>query len=249
MSNLLISILLASAIGTASPQVETISVNGVEFRMIKVEGGSFTMGATAEQEGHAAMCEMPAHEVVLSDYYIGEFEVTQDLWCAVMGEAKFTFEGAKVPADKRSLKAIHSFIKKLNELTGLHFALPTEAQWEYAARGGKYSQGYVWSGSNDACEVGWICDNSQGYIHEVGTRKPNELGIYDMCGNVMEWCEDWYAKYPSETQTDPKGPEKGSYTVLRGGSWCGSTRTCRNTSRSYDASGTMVNGFRLVMIP
>ena len=195
-------------------------VKGVEFKMIKVEGGTFSMGATSEQEYDALSCEKPVHSVTLSDYYIGETEVTQELWEAVMGSNPSYFEGDNQrPMENVSWNDCQKFIKKLNRLTGKEFRLPTEAEWEYAARGGKYSRGYKYSGSNNADEVAWYDSNSGSKTHPVKTKKDNELGLYDMSGNVWEWCNDWWGCYQSNSQTNPTGPSKGEYRVLRGGSW------------------------------
>ena len=199
---------------------QTFRVNGVEFQMIKVEGGTFSMGATSEQEYDALSCEKPVHSVTLSDYYIGETEVTQELWEAVMGSNPSYFEGDNQrPVESVSWNACQKFIKKLNRLTGKEFRLPTEAEWEYAARGGKYSRGYRYSGSNNSDEVAWYDSNSGSKTHPVKTKKDNELGLYDMSGNVWEWCNDWWGCYQSNSQTNPTGSSEGEYRVLRGGSW------------------------------
>ncbi len=210
------------------------TVNDVTFKMIKVEGGTFTMG-----EGKKA------HEVTLSDYYIGEFEVTQELWEAVMGSNPSWFKGSSLPVEKVSWNDCQGFINKLNRLTGKNFRLPTEAQWEYAARGGNKSKGYKYSGSNNIDEVAWYSRNTRA----VGTKLPNELGIYDMSGNVWEWCQDWYGKYSSDSQTDPQGPSSGSFRVFRGGGWGSSARLCRVSIR-LDGNpdyGHYYNGLRLVL--
>ena len=203
--------------------IETIVVNGVEFNMVKVEGGTFSMGATSEQGSDSYDWEYPVHSVTLSDYYIGETEVTQELWEAVMRSNPSDFKGNdQRPVESVSWNDCQEFIKKLNRLTGKEFRLLTEAEWEYAARGGKYSKDYVYkySGSNNADEVAWYCSNSGSKTHSVKTKKANELGLYDMSGNVYEWCNDWYGDYQSNSQTNPTGPSRGEYRVLRGGS-CG----------------------------
>ena len=202
------------------PSEQTFRVNGVEFKMIKVEGGTFSMGATSEQSSDGYDNEHPVHSVTLSDYYIGETEVTQELWQAVMGSNPSYFKGNNQrPVESVSWNDCQEFIKKLNQLTGKEFRLPTEAEWEYAARGGKYSRGYRYSGSNNAYEVAWFARNSGDTTHLVATKEANELGLYDMSGNVWEWCNDWYGRYQSCFQTNPTGPSKGEYRVLRGGSW------------------------------
>ena len=195
------------------------TVNGVKFTMVAVEGGTFTMGATPEQEGEAQDNEKPAHEVTLSNYYIGETEVTQELWNAVMESNPSNNQSAvNYPVERVTWNDCLAFVKKLNELTGENFAMPTEAQWEYAARGGNKSKGYKYSGSNTVGEVSWCSDNSDFITHAVKGKKANELGIYDMSGNVYEWCGDWYGAYTSASQVDPQVPVSGTGRVFRGGS-------------------------------
>ena len=209
------------------------TVNGVSFEMVRVEGGTFRMCATSEQEDDADSDEKPVHSVTLSSYYIGKTEVTQALWQAVMGSNPSYFKGADLPVECVSWNDCQEFIQKLNRLTGRNFRLPTEAEWEFACRGGNKSNGYKYSGSNDIDNVAWY-DGYSG-AHPVGTKAPNELGIYDMSGNVWEWCSDWYADYTSYSQTDPTGPQSGSYRVSRGGSWISYARGCRSSYRlSYD---------------
>lgn len=209
------------------------TVNGVSFKMIAVEGGTFTMGATSEQTG-AESDESPTHSVTLSDYYIGETEVTQELWSAVMGSNPSHFTGdMQRPVEKVSWNDCQTFISRLNELTGATFRLPTEAQWEYAARGGNKSKGYTYSGSNEIDDVAWYCDNSDITTHPVKTKAPNELGIYDMSGNVWEWCSDWYGSYSSAAQTDPTGPATGYRRMIRGGGCSFIASSCRVAMRSW----------------
>ena len=232
-------------------------VNGVNFKMIKVEGGTFQMGATSEQGSDAYGDESSVHSVTLPDYYIGETEVTQELWKAVMGNNPSTlwkvvmgnnpstFKGDQKPVECVSWDDCQSFIKRLNELTGKSFRLPTEAEWEYAARGGNKSKGYKYSGGNDINEVAWYDET-----HDVKTKSPNELGIYDMSGNVFEWCEDWYGDYySSELLINPTGSSRGSSRVLRGGSWYGDARCCRVSDRAYNYPDFRCNynGFRLAL--
>ena len=207
------------------------TVNGVSFKMIAVKGGTFTMGATSEQTG-AFSDKSPKHSVTLSDYYIGETEVTQELWTAVMGSNPSWFTGnMQRPVEMVSWNDCQTFISKLNELTGETFRLPTEAQWEYAARGGNQAQGRLYSGSNTIDDVAWYTSNSSSTTHPVKTKSPNELGIYDMSGNVWEWCSDWYGSYSSAAQTDPTGPNTGSSRVGRGGSWYSNAARCRVADR------------------
>ena len=228
---------------------QTITVNGVYFTMIAVEGGTFQMGATLEQGSDADNDEKPVHSVTLSDYYIGETEVTQELWTAVMGENPSSFKGNNKPVERVSWNDCQEFIKKLNQLTGKNFRLPTEAEWEYAARGGNKSKGYKYGGSNTIGNVALYTDNSSYRTHDVKTKQANELGIYDMSGNVYEWCQDWYGSYSRSSQTNPTGPSSGSSRVLRGGSWDYSAGCCRVSYRNFNCpgGGSSSIGFRLVL--
>ena len=193
--------------------------------------------------------DSPVHSVTLSDYYIGETEVTQELWEAVMGSNPSRFKGSQKPVEKVSWNDCKEFITKLNRLTGKNFRLPTEAEWEYAARGGNKSKGYKYSGSNTIGNVAWYRDNSSSATHNVKTKSPNELGIYDMSGNVWEWCEDWKGGYSSGSQTNPAGPSTGSNRVLRGGSWYNFASSCRVSLRSCLGPGYGINylGLRLCL--
>ncbi|MBE6233354.1 MAG: formylglycine-generating enzyme family protein [Bacteroidales bacterium] len=217
--------------------------------MIMVEGGTFTMGATSEQGSDAESDEKPAHQVTLSEYYIGETEVTQALWKAVMGNNHSTFRGDSNPVEFVSWNDCQEFIKKLNKLTGHTFRLPTEAEWEYAARGGNKSRNYKYSGSNNINDVAWYSDNSGSRTHAVKTKSPNELGLYDMSGNVYEWCSDWYDNN-SYLMNSPV-PSKGSYRVLRGASWYYSEWCCRVSDRYYGSPTVRYGSFglRLVLVP
>ena len=210
------------------------TVNGVSFEMVRVEGGTFRMGATSEQEDEADGDEKPVHSVTLSSYYIGKTEVTQALWQAVMGTNPSAFKGADLPVEFVSWNDCQEFIQKLNSLTGRNFRFPTEAEWEFACRGGNNSCGYKYSGSNNLDSVAWYDLNSDFQTHPVATKAPNELGIYDMSGNVWERCGDWYANYTSNSQTNPKGPQSGSGRVFRGGSWNFGVRDCRSSNRDGD---------------
>lgn len=248
----------------------TEKVAGVEFDMVYVKGGTFRMGATSEQGNNYDSDECPVHAVTLSDYYIGRHEVTQGLWKTVMGttieqqRAKSTYDGSGLvgvgddyPMYYVSWEDAQEFCMKLSRLTGKKYVLPTEAQWEYAARGGEKSKGYKYSGSNDIGEVAWYYDNSAvdhvGMTHPVGTKQPNELGIYDMSGNVWEWCGDWYGSsyYTDSPATNPTGPVSGSDRVGCGGSWSDGARDCRVSVRGWGMSGRHSDylGFRLVMLP
>lgn len=222
---------------------KVVTVNGVSFTMLPVEGGTFSMGATSEQyNGYSPDSdEKPVHTVTVSSFYMAETEVTQALWYAVMG-ARPTSDGSKwssdyglgdnYPAYLISYNDCLEFISKLNDLTGMTFRMPTEAEWEYAARGGNKSKGYIFSGSNTPGDVAWYTENSGLKTHPVKTKKANELGLYDMSGNVWEWCSDWEGAYDSSDQTDPTGPDNGSYRVLRGGGWFSDATYCRVAHRS-----------------
>ena len=232
----------------ASGEKQTFTVNGVSFTMIAVEGGTFQMGATSEQGSDADNDEKPVHSVTLSDYYIGETEVTQELWRAVMGSNPSYFSGyLQRPVENVSWDDCQEFITKLNNLTGKNFRLPTEAEWEYAARGGNKSQGYKYSGSNTIGNVAWYTYNSGSKTHDVKTKHANELGIYDMSGNVYEWCYDRYEVYSSRSQISPAGPTSGSSRILRGGSWDCNVKRCRISYRDYYDPGSRSDygGFRL----
>ncbi len=263
-------------------------VEGVAFTMIKVQGGTFQMGATPEQTTkeytdslirviqtsenvdkkisiekvmQLFANETPVHEVILSDYYIGETEVTQALWEAVMGDNPSKHVGKNMPVDKVSWDDCQEFIRRLNEKTRKTFRLPTEAEWEYAARGGNKSNGYRYSGSHVLDSVGWYAANSGNTLHDVATKKPNELGIYDMNGNVWEWCLDWYDSDYYDyrifgiNRENPTGVTKGNRRVLRGGSWHGNSTYCRVAVRNselptYNSDSIGGNlGLRLAMDP
>ena len=242
---------VATATPATSTSTSTSSLSGKfdGFDMVFVKGGTFTMGATSEYD--ADDDEKPTHSVILSDYYIGKYEVTQAQWVSVMGGNPSFFKGDHLPVENISWDAIQTFIQKLNAKTGKKYRLPTEAEWEYAARGGNQSRGYKYSGSNDIGSVAWYTSNSSGQTHPVGQKQPNELGIYDMSGNAWEWCSDWYGSYSSSFQTNPTGPSSGSYRVLRGGSWRSLACDCRVSNRHYDNPLYRVSnfGFRLVLLP
>ena len=242
--------------GPQGPDEPGITVEEVSSymikNMIKVEGGTFLMGSYGSESDSD---ERPIHSVTLDDYYIGKTEVTQELWEAVMGTNPSSFSGSNKPVECVSWDDCQEFIAILNVLTGLEFRLPTEAEWEYAARGGNKSQGYKYAGSNTIGNVAWYRDNaydvgksSPDYgTHQVGTKAPNELGLYDMSGNVWEWCSDWYGEYSSSSQINPTGPTSGSNRVFRGGCWNYSAHSCRVAYRFNHTPGHRSNhlGFRL----
>ncbi len=242
---------------------QSFTVNGELFTMVFVEGGTFTMGCTGEQGRDCYGDEMPSHKVTLKDYYIAETEVTQALWFAVMGTTirkqrdrvnsswPLFGEGDDYPMYYVSYEDVEDFILLLNDLTGETFRLPTEAEWEYAARGGQKSMGFRYSGSDNIEDVAWYTENSEGKTHPVNMKRPNELGLYDMSGNVWEWCSDWYGDYGGSAQTNPEGAIAGSHRVDRGGGWFISAKGCRVASRDGVGPTLRSNyiGFRLVMEP
>ena len=223
--------------------------DGISIDMIRVEAGTFTMGATPEMKDPWDD-EKPAHQVTLTnDYYIGKYEVTQALWKAVMGNNPSYSKGNNLPVERVSWDNCQKFISKLNRITGKTFRLPTEAEWEYAARGGNKSRGYQCSGSSNLSDVAWYKDNSGSKTQTVGSKQANELGIYDMSGNVHEWCQDWYDKYSNSSKVNPTGANSGSYRVSRGGGWAGYAWDCRSSYRNYCSPGSRYNhlGLRLVL--
>jgi formylglycine-generating enzyme required for sulfatase activity len=224
------------------------AIAAIADNMVRVSGGTFTMGCTSEQGGDCDSDESPTHQVTLSGYEMGKYEVTQAEWRAVMGTNPSNFSGCDAcPVEQVSWNDIQEFLRKLNGMTNGGYRLPTEAEWEYAARGGSSSRGYKYAGGNDLSRVAWYDDNSGNKTHPVGQKQANELGLYDMSGNVWEWCSDWKGTYPSGSQTNPKGPSSGAYRVFRGGSWINDARRCRVSYRnSYDPTFRGHNlGFRL----
>ena len=223
-------------------------MGNVSYRMKYVSGGTFTMGATSEMT-EPWDDEKTTHQVTLSSYYIGETEVTQALWKAVMGSNPSYFKGDNLPVETVSWNDCQTFISKLNSLTGKRFRLPTEAEWEFAARGGNQSRHTQYSGSSRIDDVAWYESNSDNKTHPVKTKQPNELGIYDMTGNVWEWCQDWYGSYNSYAQTNPTGASSGSDRVGRGGCWIRSPRRCRSSFRGGYApeDSNLILGLRLVL--
>ena len=272
----------ATEIGGSGKGDYTDTVEGVSFKMVRVQGGTFTMGCTAEQGEDCLDWEKPAHRVTLSDYSIGETEVTvgqfkvfvqatgyvttveKEGWSWILdgdgfmkGESvnwRHDVRGEEHPVGEYEYPVVHvswedamAYCEWLSKKTGKHYRLPTEAEWEYAARGGIKSRGYKYSGSDDIAEVAWHDGNSESRTHAVKGKKANELGLYDMSGNVLEWCSDWWGRYTSGNQRNPAGPDEGSHRVGRGGSWYYDSWFCRVSNRFDDppAGGTRRLGFRL----
>lgn len=232
-------------------KTKSFTVKGVTFDMIEVQGGTYMMGATKEQEQYAHDNEKPVHKVTVDSFYIGKCEVTESLWDAVMNGKKPKKDGYEdTPKTGITWNDAQLFINKLNKITKSKFRLPTEAEWQYAARGGKASNGFVYSGDDDLNNVGWYDGNATSK-HQVAMAAPNELGIYDMSGNVIEFCSDYYGKYSAEMQVNPKGPATGTKRVVVGGSYSGGNKLCRVTSRIAMAPDKKYGdcGFRLVLEP
>ncbi|MBE6210403.1 MAG: formylglycine-generating enzyme family protein [Rikenellaceae bacterium] len=256
--------LLLSSIQVANSQnyVENAGCD-LGMKMVYVEGGTFTMGATSEQSGEASFNESLTHSVTLDSFYIGECEVTQAQWQKIMGTTVYQQRdkvytslamsgvGDSHPMYYISWEDAQNFCRELSAITGKTYLLPTEAQWEYAARGGKHSKGYKYSGSYTIDAVAWYSDNSGLATHPVKQKQANELGLYDMSGNVWEWCSDWYGLYSSSSHNNPTGASSGRYRVLRGGGWNHIARNCRSSNRNrYAPSGRLDNhGFRVVCLP
>jgi len=237
---------------------QKIVVRNLVANMVSVSGGTFRMGAqnsdpqSDNYDTEARDNENPVHEVTLSNYYIGKFEITQREWRTIMGDELDWPEqygrGDDFPAYNVSRTEALRFVERLSAMTRLPFRLPTEAQWEYAARGGNRSLHLRYSGSNDVDEVAWHKENANGTLHPVGGKLPNELGLHDMSGSLWEWCLDTYGQYPSTPQTDPLA-DSGSLFVLRGGAWTYFPTYCRVTCRdSYSGDDASVSvGFRVAM--
>ena len=235
----------SSSMASGSNTISISVKNGISIEMVKVEAGTFMMGATSDYDD-----EKPVHQVTLTnDYYMGKYEVTQALWEAVMGSNPSKYKGDNLPVEMVSWNDCQEFISKLNSMTGRKFRLPTEAEWEYAARGGKKSRGYQYSGNSNISDVAWYGGNSGSKTHPVGTKQANELGIYDMSGNVYEWCLDWYGSYSSSSQTNPTGADSGSKRVYRGGSWYENAWSCRLSNRYFNTPDFRIDdlGLRLAL--
>ena len=236
------------------PETMTLKVGSAEFTLSRVEPGTFTIGPVPGDKDVTDE-EKPAHQVDLTKViYIAQTEVTQELYTAVMGKNPSNFTGAKnLPVEQVTYDDAMEFCKRLSDSTGHTFTLPTEAQWEYAARGAQKAPATpeLYSGSNNINEVSWYEENSNGKTHPVATKAPNALGLYDMTGNVFEWCRDWYGSYNANAATNPDGLSKGKDRVLRGGSWRGDAKNCRVSYRyNYSPDHSRFNlGFRVIMLP
>jgi formylglycine-generating enzyme required for sulfatase activity len=234
-----------------TPDIITYTVNEVSFNMVAIEGGTFTMGGECYHDnGNSAL---PTHEVTLSNFFIGQTEVTQALYEAVMGDnPSYHIGNLQYPVERVSWDMCQEFIVRLNQLTGKKFRLPTEAEWEFAARGGNKSMGYTYSGSNNPDDVAWHGNNSDHMSHVVGAKLPNELGLYDMSGNVWERVADWYSPYSEEPQYCPTGPENGTMRCTRGGGYHlygydAEPVFYRGSNYEYDRHADM--GFRICLTP
>ncbi len=229
-------------------KVKVRTLSDLSLPLVFVRGGTFTMGNTEHADNNIISDEVPTHTVTLSDFYISQYEITQDIWVTIMGSNPSFFLGDSLPVDNISLNEARQFAFKLSQMTGFTYRLPTESEWEYAAKGGFKSQNYKYPGGDNIEEVGWTKSNSQKTTHQVGLKKPNELGIYDMCGNVYEWCSDIYGEYPTEDVINPTGVTDNKvtifrgnawititggtvYHVIRGGSWTNSNHNCYTTKR------------------
>lgn len=265
---------------SSSPDELVISVKTESFKMKKIEGGTFMMGAQRDYtwefnyDSKAYIDESPVHQVTLNDFYIGEFLLTQGVWESVMNYSGEVADGSSIDAYESDIwleggpskdlgigknypmyyvcwdDIVNIFIPRLNKITGKKFRLPTEAEWEFAARGGNKSRGYKYSGSNTLQEVAWYEEHVSCELHEVGSKAPNELGLYDMSGNVWEWCNDLYGGYSDSVQINPTGPTTGYNRVFRGGSHSSSDHHCRVSNRLHDSPYTNYYyriGFRLAL--
>lgn len=243
--------------GTSGSTITIPVKDGISIEMVKVEAGTFVMGATREGMRYEKMDkkELPAHKVSLTkEYFIGKFEVTQLLWNTIMENNPSKNKGEKLPVEQVSWNDCQIFIAKLNRITGRKFRLPTEAEWEYAARGGNKSKGYLYSGSDIAEDVAWYNAVSgrrigSGHSHKVGAKHANELGLFDMSANVYEWCQDFWVEYNNQEQIDPVGPQKGINHVYRGGSWYTDVYKCYPSWRDYGNPDLRRDdlGFRLAL--
>lgn len=238
------AIVSAAVLGVMPVQAQDAVIDGIVRDMVMVPGGIYTMGST---EHDAYPDEAPAHQVTVSAFKIGRHEVTQQQWQAVMGVNPSDVKADSLPVNNVSWDDCQEFITRLNQLTGRRFRLPTEAEWEFAARGGNDSKGYEYAGGNSLPQVAWFADNAQGLVsHPVGKKAPNELGLYDMSGNLSEWVLDWYGDYSAEPQTNPQGAAGGAAHVTRGGGFDSQPKDCRVTVRGIGPDGRYITvGLRL----
>ena len=241
----------------------TESAYGLNLKMIYVKGGEFLMGEPAGEGDEARAEKAAVHKVKVDDYYIGQFEITQSQWRAVMGTdisrqkhlagaAAYYGVGGNYPMYYITWEEAVEFCNRLSRRTGKKYSLPTEAEWEYAARGGQAGETTRYAGSDDLKRVAWYFENSPSATHPVGSKKPNKLGLYDMSGNVWEWCQDWYGDTYDESDTDnPAGPASGTFRVSRGGGSGSEESDCRVYRRSGNHPGFRLsaNGFRVVCRP
>jgi len=228
---------------------KNVAASNLKLDMVFIEGGTFQMGSNDDESN-----ENPVHSVILSGFFIGKYEVTQKQWRDINGNNPSKFINCdNCPVEQVSWNDVQEFIQKLNQKTGKNYRLPTEAEWEYAARGGNKSSGYTYSGSNSVGDVAWYTDNSGSKTQQVGQKQQNELGLFDMSGNVWEWCSDWYGAdyYQNSSTSNPKGPSSGSTRVGRGGCWYFDGQRCRTSNRSGNGPGYSYDnmGFRLVLVP
>jgi sulfatase modifying factor 1 len=249
-------VMFCSITAFAQPQINNATrdsvIQSIASGMVPVESGAFTMGCTREQGQDCFYWEKPDHLVMVDSFFISRYDVTQGQWQAVMDTNPSRHKNCPdCPVENVSWDDAMNFISKLNKLTGKKYRLPTEAEWEYAARGGSMSKGFKYPGSNDIDLVAWYDADSKDTTHPVGKKQPNELGLYDMAGNVWEWCSDWFdLKYYIGMPADnPKGPDEGTLRVIRGGSWTNFARLCRITYRNGTAPDKRFSndGFRLAM--
>ena len=253
---LLLLLLLSLAAKKRQPvpdslQTLTFEVNGVPIRMQRVEGGSFVMGATPDQHDPDTYTDKPAHLVFLSPYYMATTEVTNRLWRAVMSE-KEMLELSGYPEHPVSFVSWHEaqrFVRRLDSITGMPFRLPTEAEWEFAARGGAKSKHYRFAGGDISDSIGWLYSVAGNWTHPVAHKQPNELGLYDMTGNVAEWCQDLYGPYQLTTAPDPCGADTGSFRIVRGGSYDEAKANCHLSVRRWYEPETSVGyiGLRVAL--
>jgi formylglycine-generating enzyme required for sulfatase activity len=245
-------VLALALAGTASAADPT---PGQSFRpcdqcpeMVDIPVGTVTAGNPKDFENPEPDAPKRPTITIKRPYALGKFEVTQAEWTAIMGSNPSENKSPQNPVDHVDWKMTQDFIRKLNQKTGKTYRLPNEAEWEIAALGGNKSKGYTYSGGNSLSNVAWFFDNSSSKTHPVAQLQPNELGIYDMSGNVWEWCSDWYGNYSGNAQTNPKGPSLGLYRVYRGGYWNADAQSCRTANRYFISPDSRYYflGFRLV---